>query len=448
MAKDSDKKAGALGAKKTGVALSGLLAEENEFDRRTLWRIGWWGAAALSTVVVAVLANQAALDGRRDRVSSADLARQTQLIQSLARDSQSEQRQLASAIETLNSDRDRLYARVTVLEQSLDSVTGALAKQSGAPASSSVQPAAKAAQSSAIWPEPQPVASSSPVPPSGGPVPPTTVSSTISSGAPSVAPVATATTGPDSARSEPPKTGAGSVQAAHAQIPVPNTPASSSSNLPMTAAGASLVAPKSVTPPADSAGGKAIEPDKVANADTGGPAATGSTATASSEADAVPAQKTEFAVDLGGANSVNGLRALWRGLAKSHKELAALRPIIIVKEGAAGYGMQLRLGAGPLADAAAAARLCATLTENQRPCETTVYDGQRLAIRGDEAEQPDTAKPAAQKPAYPQRRRAAPPQAQLRHGAVREEPPAPAAPPPPAAAPAESSSMPSFLRRS
>ncbi|MFX6869108.1 hypothetical protein ABTH37_18980, partial [Acinetobacter baumannii] len=32
-------------------------------------------------------------------------------------------------IETLNTDRDRLYTRVTVLEQGLDSVTGALAKQ-------------------------------------------------------------------------------------------------------------------------------------------------------------------------------------------------------------------------------------------------------------------------------------------------------------------------------
>jgi len=37
----------------------------------------------------------------------------------------------------------------------------------------------------------------------------------------------------------------------------------------------------------------------------------------------LPAQRTEFAVELGGANSVNGLRALWRGL-RSKAELAEL----------------------------------------------------------------------------------------------------------------------------
>ena len=42
-------------------------------------------------------------------------------------------RRLASAIETLNSDRDRLFSRVTVLEQGLDSVTGAIARQTAAP---------------------------------------------------------------------------------------------------------------------------------------------------------------------------------------------------------------------------------------------------------------------------------------------------------------------------
>jgi hypothetical protein len=64
MVKDSDKKAAALKAEKTGNALSGLLADEKEFDRRALWRIGWWGTAALGTVIVAVLANQGAQSWR------------------------------------------------------------------------------------------------------------------------------------------------------------------------------------------------------------------------------------------------------------------------------------------------------------------------------------------------------------------------------------------------
>ena len=44
------------------------------------------------------------------------------------------------------------------------------------------------------------------------------------------------------------------------------------------------------------------------------------------------------------------MRALWRGLLKSRSNaaLAALRPIIVIKEGNNGLGMQLRLVAGPL----------------------------------------------------------------------------------------------------
>jgi hypothetical protein len=44
----------------------------------------------------------------------------------------------------------------------------------------------------------------------------------------------------------------------------------------------------------------------------------------------------------------------------------------------------LRLVAGPLNDAAAAAKICAALIESERPCETSVFDGQRLAIKGDD----------------------------------------------------------------
>ena len=100
----------------------------------------------------------------------------------------------------------------------------------------------------------------------------------------------------------------------------------------------------------------------------------------------LPVQRTEFGVDVGGANSVGGLRALWRGLLKSRSNaaLTTLRPIIVIKEGSNGLGMQLRLVAGPLDDAAAAAKICAALIENSRPCETAVFDGQRLVMKADE----------------------------------------------------------------
>jgi hypothetical protein len=50
-----------------------------------------------------------------------------------------------------------------------------------------------------------------------------------------------------------------------------------------------------------------------------------------------------------------------------------------------------------LNDAGAAARICAILTENKRPCETTVFDGQRLSLKSDEPA------PAAAKPIHHRR---------------------------------------------
>jgi hypothetical protein len=89
---------------------------------------------------------------------------------------------------------------------------------------------------------------------------------------------------------------------------------------------------------------------------------------------------------------------MWRALSKSNSALAKLDPIIVVREGSGGLGMQLRLVAGPLDDAAAAAKICATLTESDRTCEPTVFDGQRLAIKSDEPS-PLEAKAPVLKPA-------------------------------------------------
>jgi len=100
----------------------------------------------------------------------------------------------------------------------------------------------------------------------------------------------------------------------------------------------------------------------------------------------IAVQRTEFGVDLGGANSIEGLRGLWRALLKSNAAaIASLRPIIVVKERSNGLGMQLRLVAGPLSDAAAAAKICAALIESERSCETSVFDGQRLATKSEDA---------------------------------------------------------------
>ncbi len=450
MAKDSDPLADAFGTKETGGLFSGLLAEESTFDRRMMWRLGSWGAAAVGAVVIAVMANQAQLGWRRDQAASADLARQADRLQMLTKESQNEARRLAAAIETLNSDRDRLYSRVTVLEQGLDSVTGTIARQTAA----SPQPAKPQDASPApAVPSVAPVAST-PAPPNEKP------RSEAAKDAQKDAPRETLKEAPS-----PPLQTAAAASLVQ-QPPVMN------STLPTIP----LVPAKSLMAPPDPAASKLVQPDAAEKkAEPSAAAEIVAVAkpadAAESESPAIAVQQTRFAIDLGGANSVDGLRALWRGLAKSNPEIAALRPIIMIKEGTTGLGMQLRLGAGPLVNAAAAAKFCAGLAESGRPCETTVFDGQRLSLRSgqdkgqektqektqdrvpekgsetsqDSGPQADTAPAPSAKPEKPQRRRNT-----SSKRTKREEPaPAPAAQPAPAKPEAAStgSTLSSFFRR-
>ena len=370
MAKSTDHLARSFEIENTGGLLSDFLAEEDELDRSALWRLGSWGAAPVGAVIVALLASQSSIGWRRDQVVVADLVRQSQQIQALARESQNETRRLASAIDTLNSDRDRLYSRVTVLEQGLDSVTGAIARQNSAPAAATVP----------LTAEIRPV-----------------LQSPASAPAPAASPVATVAPNPEKPRTALPEQAEAGA----------SSPAQGTANAPAATPSTPLMASKSIMAPPDSAAGKLIEPDPVTppRPEAVASAAPGDTPepNASQAAAAQQAvQRTEFGVDVGGANSLNGLRALWRGLLKSKStaSLATMRPIIVVKESNTGLGMQLRLVAGPLNDAAAAAKICAALVESQRTCETAVFDGQRLAIKADEpaaSERPAAAKPVVRR---------------------------------------------------
>ncbi len=94
------------------------------------------------------------------------------------------------------------------------------------------------------------------------------------------------------------------------------------------------------------------------------------------------ATRTEFGIDLGGASTVDGLRTLWTAAKNKHGNvLDGLRPIVTVRENSRPGAVGLRLVAGPLANAAAAARLCAALTAANAICQPAVFEGQRLAAR-------------------------------------------------------------------
>ena len=431
MAKHSDNLARSLETEDADGLLTGFLAEEDQFDRRSLWRLGSWGVGAVGAVIVAVLANQSAIGLRREQIASVDLARQSQQIQSIAKESQHETRRLASAIDTLNSDRDRLYSRLTVLEQGLDSVTGSIARQNAAAAaapavslsSSIVSPSIVSSSPASASVAPSGMTPSAPALPAKAEPPPTQTA------APAVAPVATAAAAKpkDVAMPDKPPPVAAASEPAPA---VAASPDQMASNAPVATPATPLMPAKSIIAPPDAPAGKLVAPDPPPDTAAAAPAPeVVAAATPSDDAnaddtkpDAAPVastvQRTEFAVDLGTANSVAGLRALWRGLlkSKSNAALAALRPIIVVKESNNGVGMQLRLVAGPLGDAAAAAKICAVLLEGKRAtCETTVFDGQQLAMKDDEPQA--SAKPAPPRPVVHRR--------SIARRAMVEEPPKP-----------------------
>jgi hypothetical protein len=412
MAKDSHGLAGGFDAENTGGALSGLLAEEDEFDRRTLWRLGSWAVASIGAVIVAILVNQSSIGMRREQIASADLARQTLQMQSVARENQNEARRLASAIETLNGDRDRLYSRLATLEQGFESVTGTVARQNSAsaPSQAAASPTAASAPSatasagstSALVPSaPAAVAASETPAPAQKPALAPVAATPATSAEKPVTPAKASEKPPAAiARAEPAPTATPSEPPAIANAPAQPT---------------SLMASKSIMAPPDPAAPKLLEPMQPPKVITAAPMPEIVASVPPNEEDTetdsaanVPKpsiQRTEFGVDLGGANSIPGLRALWRGLLKSRSNatLVALRPIIVIKEASNGLGMQLRLVAGPISDAAAAAKICASMIANERPCTTAVFEGQRLALNPEETA-PTEIKPAVPAKPSPQRR--------------------------------------------
>jgi biotin carboxyl carrier protein len=90
--------------------------------------------------------------------------------------------------------------------------------------------------------------------------------------------------------------------------------------------------------------------------------------------------RPQFGLDLGSATTVEGLRLLWTNAKSKHgTALEGLRPVMTVRDHARPGGVELRLIAGPVPNAAAAARLCAAMAGTV--CQPAVYEGQRLALR-------------------------------------------------------------------
>jgi hypothetical protein len=322
MSRKSDPLSDSFGTDDAEGWLGGIVADEDDLDRHALWRLGLWGFAAVGALTLGILSGQLPINAQHTQLAASELTGRAKQVETTVEANQLEARRLAAAIETLNSDRDRLFARLSSLEQGIDVITGSIKKADEKPAP-------------VPWPE-------------------VTIAPIIDSAPPIVlAPTLTPTLAP----------------APPVAAPVAVTPPSEPERVTM------AVAARSEPPPAEAL---AAVPSVIQAMPIPDPQPV--------EANATPAEESavalaDFGIDLGSANSINGLRALWRGLVKSHKaQLGGLRPLIAVHERRNGLGLQLRLIAGPIKDAADAARVCAVLSDANRDCKTTAFDGQRLSF--------------------------------------------------------------------
>jgi hypothetical protein len=297
-----------------------LFANERTGDKMLLWRVGAWGGLAVVTLIIAIVVARSPVAARHDALTNANavITIQAKQLQQAIRQGDLETRRLSAALETLNADRDRLFTRVTALERELESVTGSIKKLATAPtpaASPSPAPVVAAPQSVPVAAKP------APVPPEPFPPPHDMI-------------VAAVPPGPEPAKPE------------------------------VTAS----IAPK---PAAASAEKQTLEKLPVIVQPT-------EAEKAKAAANAV-AKQQQLGIDLGSASSIDGLRAIWASTRTAHPAaVEGLQPIITLQEPKNGLGLQLRLVAGPLPDAASVASRCASLIEATRPCTSAAYDGQKL----------------------------------------------------------------------
>jgi TolA-binding protein len=151
-------------------------AKLNRFDVRSLWRVVFWGSsAALAVVVVAgtalsdvgtqrfKVAVASALDHFRPtppapsepppvmivraaeiEKQTQELGRQTQEFRRQNEELNAQAQQLRESIKQLSADRDQLKTRISLLEQNLEDITGAIKRQAQQPAPAAKESAATA----------------------------------------------------------------------------------------------------------------------------------------------------------------------------------------------------------------------------------------------------------------------------------------------------------------
>lgn len=320
---------------------SGQMDADERIDLRPLLRVGAWGMAATLALGLATLAARTDVGERRVTAALAPTNAMTDqtriaMAQLAARTGEAEReaRRLGEQVLALTSDRDHLAGRLSQLERNFEDLTGSIAL---------TQPARRPAGAA-------PAATSPAREDAAPPAAESQVSSQVSSQTP----------------------------APRVEIrPAPEARDAAS------AAPTASVEPAAATPGEDVPAEIPLprpNPLFLAQALANATASRVATAVASGEMPVEAPVRSRIGVDLGGATSVEGLRAIWARVKESHPPLADLRPVIAVRESTRSGAVELRLVAGPVVNQGAAARLCAALAAASIPCRSATYDGQRLAV--------------------------------------------------------------------
>jgi hypothetical protein len=319
-----------------------------------------WGSLAVCAVVAASVLIALGIGASRGGfgvTQTTTVRPPPTVVQKPQATSEFEVARLNDALRALAAERERLAARVDQLERSVGDITASVnsVKERAVPPAANLQPEAKPATVSPATPIPTVTAE-----PTEQPSPPPTPRGAIAQSAPPAS--VQASVPPPAVELEPAKpspllrpSGPGQIGARP-----PPAPKAVKMNPPP---------PPQVSPPASAAKGpptqiaQIMPPANLPVADSG-------------------ANKTEFAIDLGGDMSIDGLRARWANIKGNHgAALEGLRPLVSVREGAKPGTVELRLIAGPVSNAGDAAKVCASLQTKGVACRTTEFDGQKLSLR-------------------------------------------------------------------
>jgi hypothetical protein len=311
------------------------------FTMRHLWRMTVWGAAAAGALFVAVLASRSDVGGESIAGLFSGRADRTK-VAAEPFVTQAEERRLTEAVRGLAAENDALKSRLAAVEHNMDDITGSVARQIEAIKKTDTSPAPDRS-----------------LPAAAAPALPAVIAAPPAASAPAAAPAFNAVTIPPAAVAPTPAQGTAAAPASNAVIAAPP------------AALAPLPSPALAPAHAQMAATEPLPPHLAMPAPAAAPPRAAS-----------PAVLLKYGVDIGNAVSIEVLRARWLGIHSAHGKLfEGLIPVVMLHGVPHTGRIELRLVAGPLVSAEAAAKLCGALAPYRLSCQPTLFSGQHIALQ-------------------------------------------------------------------